>query len=291
MANSIRDVKNRINSTKKTAQITKAMNMVSASKLRSAERSIRQFRPFIDKAKEIIVNIASGEMKYSHPLMEKREIKKTCYVVISSDRGLAGVFNSSVLKELTKKIQIKKTDEYVVLALGQKAYSYCKKMNYPLLVNKNTILRDDVEFNEIANVTHKLVMSYLMKQIDCVEVIYNHYVNTLIQEVRTDIILPLDPKNYQLTETTHSVEYEFDGGVKEILNTVLPIYIENYIYGLILDSKASEHAARMNSMKNATDNATEVISSLELLYNRARQSAITLELTDIVGGASVINEN
>ncbi len=291
MANSIRDVKNRINSTKKTAQITKAMNMVSASKLRSAERSIRQFRPFIDKAKEIIVNIASGEMKYSHPLMEKREIKKTCYVVISSDRGLAGVFNSSVLKELTKKIQIKNTDEYVVLALGQKAYSYCKKMNYPLLVNKNTILRDDVEFNEIANVTHKLVMSYLMKQIDCVEVIYNHYVNTLIQEVRTDIILPLDPKNYQLTETTHSVEYEFDGGVKEILNTVLPIYIENYIYGLILDSKASEHAARMNSMKNATDNATEVISSLELLYNRARQSAITLELTDIVGGASVINEN
>lgn len=291
MANSIRDVRNRINSTKKTAQITKAMNMVSASKLRSAERSIRQFRPFIDKAKEIIVNIASGEMKYNHPLMEKREIKKTCYVVLSSDRGLAGVFNSAVLKELTKTLSTKKSDEYVVLALGQKAYSYCKKMNYPLLVDKNTILRDDVEFNEISNVTHKLVMSYLMKQIDCVEVIYNHYVNTLIQEVRTDIILPLDPQNYQLKETTHSVEYEFDGGVKEILNTILPIYIENYIYGLILDSKASEHAARMNSMKNATDNATEVISSLELLYNRARQSAITLELTDIVGGASVINEN
>lgn len=291
MANSIREVKNRINSTKKTAQITKAMNMVSASKLRTAEKAIKQFRPFIDKAKEIIVNIASGDMKYSHPLMEKREIKRTCYVVLSSDRGLAGIFNSAVLKELTKVVSTKDKNQYVVLALGTKAYAYCKKMNYPLLVEKPTMLRDDVEFNEISNITHDLVMNYLMKEIDSVEVIYNHYVNTLIQEVRKDIILPLDPENYQISETKNLVEYEFDGGVKEILNTILPIYIENYIYGLILDSKASEHASRMNSMKNATDNATEVISSLELLYNRARQSAITLELTDIVGGASVINEN
>lgn len=291
MANSIREVKNRINSTKKTAQITKAMNMVSASKLRGAERSIRQFRPFIDKVKEIIVNIASGEMNFIHPMMEKREIKKTCYVVVSSDRGLAGAFNSSVLKELTKIISTKNANEYVVLPLGSKAYSYCKKMNYSLLVDKNIVLRDDVEFNEISNITHKLVMTYLMKEIDCVEIIYNHYVNTLIQEVKMDTILPLDPKNYQETNSDKLVEYEFDGGTQEILNTVLPIYIENYIYGLILDSKASEHAARMNSMKSATDNAMDVISSLELLYNRARQSAITLELTDIVGGASVINEN
>lgn len=291
MANSIREVKNRINSTKKTAQITKAMNMVSASKLRGAERSIKQFRPFIDKVKEIIVNIASGEMNFAHPMMEKREIKKICYVVLSSDRGLAGAFNSSVLKELTRTVSNKDTSEYVVLALGSKAYSYCKKMNYPMLMDKNIVLRDDVEFNEISNITHKLVMTYLMKEIDCVEIIYNHYVNTLIQEVRKDIILPLDPANYQETSNTKLVEYEFDGGVKEILNTILPIYIENYIYGLILDSKASEHAARMNSMKSATDNAMDVISSLELLYNRARQSAITLELTDIVGGASVINEN
>lgn len=288
MANSIREVRNRIESTKKTSQITKAMNMVSASKLRKAEKSIKEFRPFIDKAKEIIENISSSNTEITHPIMTKREVKKTCYVVISSDRGLAGPFNSTILKELTKVLNNKNKNEYLVLALGAKAYSYCKKMNYPLINEKNIILKDEVEFNEISDITYKLVMSYLMKEIDCVTVIYNHYINTLIQEVKTDIILPLEKENYQ---TTNLIEYEFDGGPEEILNTILPIYIQNYMYGLILDSKASEHASRMNSMKSATDNANEVINSLELLYNRARQSAITLELTDIVGGASVINQN
>lgn len=288
MANSIREVRNRIESTKKTSQITKAMNMVSASKLRKAEKSIKEFRPFIDKAKEIIENISSSNTEITHPIMTKREIKKTCYVVISSDRGLAGPFNSNILKELTKVLSNKNKNEYLVLALGTNAYSYCKKMNYPLINEKNIILKDEVEFNEISNITYKLVMSYLMKEIDCVTVIYNHYINTLNQEVKTDIILPLEKEKYQ---TTNLIEYEFDGGPEEILNTILPIYIQNYMYGLILDSKASEHASRMNSMKSATDNANEVINSLELLYNRARQSAITLELTDIVGGASVINQN
>lgn len=288
MANSIREVRNRIESTKKTSQITKAMNMVSASKLRKAEKSIKEFRPFIDKAKEIIENISSSNTEITHPIMTKREVKKTCYVVISSDRGLAGPFNSTILKELTKVLNNKNKNEYLVLALGTKAYSYCKKMNYPLINEKNIILKDEVEFNEISDITYKLVMSYLMEEIDCVTVIYNHYINTLIQEVKTDIILPLEKENYQ---TTNLIEYEFDGGPEEILNTILPIYIQNYMYGLILDSKASEHASRMNSMKSATDNANEVINSLELLYNRARQSAITLELTDIVGGASVINQN
>ncbi len=290
MANSIREVRNRIDSTKKTAQITKAMNMVSASKLRRAEKAIKEFRPFIDKAKEIIVNIVNGKTDFEHQLLQKRDIKKTCYVVLSSDRGLTGAFNSSILKELTRTIENKQTNEYIILPLGTKAYTYCKKMNYPLLIDKNNVLRDEVEFNEISNITHQLVMSYLMKEIDCVTVIYNHYVNTLIQEVRKDTILPLETKEYQTSQKLLG-EYEFDGGIDEILNTILPIYIENYMYGLILDSKASEHASRMNSMKNATDNANEVINSLELLYNRARQSAITLELTDIVGGASVINQN
>ena len=119
-------------------------------------------------------------------------------------------------------------------------------------------------------------------------VIFNHYVNTLVQEVQTSVLLPIEPV---ASEESMASTYEFDGEVKSILDTALPIYIENTIYSYVLDSKASEHASRMNSMKNATDNATEVISNLELLYNRARQAAITLELTDIVGGASVVNES
>ena len=140
----------------------------------------------------------------------------------------------------------------------------------------------------IAEVIRTIVKNYLLEKFDKVVVIYNHYVNTLVQVVHTNTLLPIEPvqKDEVLNHT-----YEFDGEVKQILDTALPIYIENTIYSYILDSKASEHASRMNSMKNATDNATEVIATLELLYNRARQAAITLELTDIVGGASIVNEN
>lgn len=292
MANSIRDVKKRITSTKKTAQITKAMNMVSASKLRGAEKAIRAYRPFIDKAHDIIVNIASSSEDFNHPLMEKREIKRICYVVVSSDRGLAGAYNSNVLKHLTKLlVNHSSPDEYVVLPLGLKAYAYAKKMKYPLLKDKLIQLRDDVEFNEVSEFTHELVMNYLLKTIDQVVIVYNHYINTLVHETTSTTVLPIDKNDYQTEENNKNIIYDFEGGITEILNVILPIYIENYIYGIILDSKTSEHASRMNSMKSATDNASEVISSLELLYNRARQAAITLELTDIVGGASVINES
>ena len=133
----------------------------------------------------------------------------------------------------------------------------------------------------------RLYIQYLANKIDEVKIIYNHHVNTLIQEVNVETLLPIS----KFASAEQKINYEFDGGEKEILDTIFPIYIENSIYGMILDSKASEHAARMNAMQSATDNASEVIETLELLYNRARQEAITSELTDIVGGASVINES
>ena len=290
MANNIRDIHNRITSTKKTAKITKAMNMVSASKLRLAEKAIKEYRPFIDKAYDIIINIASSSEELNHALLEAREVKKTCYVVISSDRGLAGAFNANVLKKLADIISKHQPNEYCVLPLGLKAYSYCQKHRYPMLIDKPVLLRDDIEFNDVYNVTKTLVMNFLQKSIDKVDIIYNHYINTLVHETTVTTVFPINKAQILSDKKTESF-YEFEGGVNEVLNVVLPMYIENYIYGLILDSKASEHASRMNSMKNATDNAEEVINSLGLLYNRARQAAITLELTDIVGGASVINEN
>ena len=157
-----------------------------------------------------------------------------------------------------------------------------------MLEDKFVNIRDDIEFMSIAEVIKTIVKHYLLETFDKVVVIFNHYVNTLVQEVQTSVLLPIEPV---ASEESMASTYEFDGEVKSILDTALPIYIENTIYSYVLDSKASEHASRMNSMKNATDNATEVISNLELLYNRARQAAITLELTDIVGGASVVNES
>ena len=285
MAGQSRQVLMRINATKKTSQITKAMNMVSASRLRQAEKTIKEYRPFIEKARDIISNLSNSDESLTHPLLLKREIKKVCYVAVACDRGLAGPFNSNICKELTKQIN-ETTCDYVVLPIGLKAFKYVKKMKYPSLTEDIINIKDDIEFSVVAEVIKKLVTNYLEYQFDQVIVIYNHYVNTLIQKVVCDTVLPV-PK---LENNQSRKVYEFDGGVREILDTALPIYIENTIYGYFLDSKASEHASRMNSMKNATDNAMEVISSLELLYNRARQAAITLELTDIVGGASVVNK-
>lgn len=289
MAGQSNKVKSRIVATKKTAQITKAMHMISASKLKGAENAIKSYKPFIEKTKEIVMHLASFDSSIKHPLMEKREIKTVCYLVISSDRGLAGGFNSNVCKELTHQIKrLNKDVNYKVLPMGLKAYNYTRKMKYPMLIEKVVNVKDDVEFTIVAEVIKTLVKNYLLKNIDKVVVIYNHFKNSLIQEITTDVVLPIE----ELENTNENLTtYEFEGEVTEILNTALPIYIENTIYSYILDSKASEHASRMNSMKSATDNAEDVIARLELLYNRARQAAITLELTDIVGGASVVNEN
>lgn len=285
MAN-INKVKGRINATKKTSQITNAMNMISASKLKNAEAAIKDYRPFITKTFEIVSHIASSSSQLTHPLMQKREIKSICYIAISSDRGLAGAFNTNIAKELTKEIESNNGINYYVLPLGLKAYSFAKKMKYPLLSDEVFNLKDDVEFSIVEKIIRIIIKNYLLGIIDKVVVIYNHFKNSLVQEVTKTNVLPIECQT-----NLHLATYEFDGDIDEILNTALPIYIENTIYSFILDSKASEHASRMNSMKNATDNAEEVIESLELLYNRVRQSAITLEITDIVGGASVVNNN
>ncbi|MBQ8292192.1 MAG: ATP synthase F1 subunit gamma [Bacilli bacterium] len=287
MAQSIRSIKSRISATKKTSQITKAMNMVSASKLKGAEKSIKEYLPFTDKVKSIVGNLVKASETLEHPILKKREIKTILYVVVTSDRGLAGAFNSSILKTLDQEILNNKHKNYMVMPLGLKAYTYVKKRKYPTNISLPVSLKDNVEFSEISEVVHKIVLDYLSYKIDCVKIIYNHHINTLIQEVMIENLLPIQVNE----EYSGNISYEFDGGRKEILDTIFPIYIENSIYGMILDSKASEHAARMNAMQSATDNASEVIETLELLYNRARQESITNELTDIVGGASVINES
>ena len=166
MSGQSQKVKTRINATKKTAQITKAMNMVSASKLKGAENAIKEYLPFIAKTREIIVHLASDDSSSKHPLMEKRTINNICYLVISSDRGLAGAFNANVCKELTR--QIKTLDEkvgYTILPIGLKAYAYAKKQKYPLLIDSVINIKDDIEFSEVAEVIRIIVRNYLLKKI------------------------------------------------------------------------------------------------------------------------------
>ena len=282
MAGEAKSIKTKIQATKKTAQITKAMNMVSASKLKQATQAIENYVSFIDKIEEIVANlVSSGDVK--HPLLEKKDGNKTCYIIITSERGLAGPFNSNIYKLMNNLIN---EDDYV-LPFGGRGFNYCKN-RYKMLIDKPVILRDDVRFDDIIESLVLMVTNYIQGMFSEVKVIYNHFVNTLNQTQEVRKILPVETKKLDYVSNYHRI-YDFEGGIEGLLDKVLPIYIENIVYGIILDSKASEHASRMTAMKNATDNAEEIISSLELMYNRARQAAITLELTDIIGGANATN--
>ncbi len=283
MAASLRTIKARVDATKKTAQITKAMNMVSASKLKGAQRATESFRPYMKRVEEIISSLASSGEKLEHKLLEVREVKKTCYVLVTSDRGLAGPFNGNILKLFNSSINNK---DYVVLPMGVKGYTFCKLKKYNMMDDDVISLPDDVPFEIMLLTINKLVDKYLKGEIDEVNVVYNHFVNTLKIEPTVKRILPIE-NNFEQNQMVKN--YEFDEDINSILDSVLPLYLENLVYGIILDSKASEHASRMTAMSSATDNAEDVISHLELAYNRARQQAITLELTDIIGGSNAIN--
>lgn len=279
MAGETKYIKSKIQATKKTSQITKAMNMVSASKLKQAQNAIMYYYNFIGKIENVIKNlVASGDV--THPLFVNRVGNRTCFVLITSERGLAGPFNNNIFKTL--RANYKYGDK--VLPLGTRGFNYAKS-SYEMIIDRPVILRDDVRFDDIIDALLELIKRYLNNEFDQVVVIYNHFVNTLTQAPTTRKIIPVDLSQTDATDLTKHF-YEFDGGIEAILDKVLPMYIENIVYGLILDSKASEHAARMTAMKSATDNAAEIIASLELAYNRARQQAITLELTDIIGGAN-----
>ncbi|HKM29356.1 MAG TPA: ATP synthase F1 subunit gamma [Bacilli bacterium] len=284
MGASIKKIKTKMQATQKTSQITKAMNMVSASKLRGAETAIKNYIPFIEKIEEILANLLMADFFVKHPLLVEREIKKTCYILITSERGLAGPFNNNLFKKLEAEIAVNKN--FVVAPLGTKGYLYCHRNKHPLLIEEHIILRDDVNFSDVAIAIKEAVLGYARQDFDSVKVIYNHYVNTLTQVVLVKQMLPV--VNGFKEMKTNSI-YDFEGGVANILDEVLPLYVENLIYGLVLDSKAAEHASRMVAMKSATDNAEDIIEKLELMYNRARQAAITLELTDIIGGASSVS--
>ncbi|MEK5271498.1 ATP synthase F1 subunit gamma [Aeribacillus sp. FSL K6-8394] len=282
---SLRDIKTRINSTKKTSQITKAMEMVSASKLNRAETSAKSFVPYMEKIQEVVANIALGSTDVSHPMLEKRPVKKTGYVVITSDRGLAGAFNSNVLRAVYQTIQERhrSTDEYAVIAIGKVGRDFFKKRGMPV-VEEIVGLGDDINFSDIKEIASNTVKLFEDGKVDEIYMFYNHYVSAIQQEVTEKKLLPLS----DIAANKKMTSYEFEPSQEDILAVLLPQYAESLIYGALLDSKASEHAARMTAMKNATDNAKELINTLTLSYNRARQAAITQEITEIVGGASAL---
>jgi len=281
-----RDIKNKIEATKKTSQITKAMNMVSAAKLRRAEKTMREYRPFMNSVKDTIAQILNSNLELSHKMLEKREVKKTGYLLITSDRGLAGGYNSNLFRQFQAEVKEKhgSSSEYVLGILGSKGYGYFKSKDVQI-INKNVVnIRDDVQFIDIIDLIQQIVDMYILEEIDEIIVYYNQYINTIRQDIVFDKILPVD----DMAGVEEVSLYEFEPSPQQVLDTLMPIYIQNMIYGFILNAKASEHAARMTAMKKATDNAKDIVENLTLHYNRARQASITQELTEIVGGAAAL---
>ncbi len=280
---SLRDIKSRINSTKKTSQITKAMQMVSASKLNRAENNAKAFVPYMDKIQEVVANIALGSSGDAHPLMQKRPVKKTAYIVITSDRGLAGAYNSNILRAafLAMKQRHKSNDEFTVIAVGKIGLNFFKKRGVPV-ASEITGLGDLPTFATIKDIASKSVSLFEDGTFDELYLYYNHFVSAIEHVVTEKKVLPLT----EITTSTKLTSYEFEPSQEDILEVLLPQYAESLIYGALLDGKASEHAARMTAMKSATDNAKELINNLTLKYNRARQAAITQEISEIVGGAA-----
>jgi F-type H+-transporting ATPase subunit gamma len=283
----LREIKTRINSTKKTKAMTKAMQMVSASKKTRAESNAKSYVPYMEKVQDVVAAIAAGTTDVSHPMLSSRPVKKTGYVIITSDRGLAGAYNSSVIRGLVNTLneRHKSKDEYVILAIGRVGKDYFVKRGYNV-VDSVTGLPDQPTFSDVKAIARKAVGMFAEGTYDELYMYYNHYISVISQEVTEKKVLPitdLAPATEGLTAS-----YEFDPSAEAILEVLLPQYAESLIYGAILDGKASEHAARMTAMKAATDNASELIKTLDLVYNRARQAAITQEITEIVGGAAAL---
>lgn len=283
---SLRDVKNRITSTKKTSQITKAMQMVSASKLNRAEENAKAYVPYMGKIQEVVAAIATGSNDTGHPMLTSRPVKKTAYLVITADRGLAGAYNSNIIRAVSNAIAERHTskDDYVIFAIGRMGRDFFVKRGSNV-IESVVGLPDQPSFADIKEIARKAVGMFTDGTYDELYMYYNHFVSAISHEVTEKKVLPLTDIAVEIGTTA---SYEFEPSAEAILEVLLPQYAESLIFGALLDGKASEHAARMSAMKSATDNASELISSLTLVYNRARQAAITQEITEIVGGAAAL---
>lgn len=282
---SLKEIDTRIKSTKKMKQITKAMNMVSSSKLRRAESNTKQFRPYMEKMQDAITAVAGSDKNSRHPMLQQREVKKSAYLVITSDKGLAGAYNANVLKHLIKDIEEKHAskDDYSIVVLGQTGVDFLKNKGYD--IHDSLIdVPDQPSFKEVQAIAKKAIGLYSEGEVDEVKIYFSHFVSVLENTPSTKTVLPLSPEDSSLGHGQMS-SYEFEPDKEAILSVILPQYVESLIYGTILDAKASEHATRMTAMKNASDNASEIIDDLSIQYNRARQAAITQQITEIVGGS------
>ncbi|TDX59173.1 ATP synthase F1 subunit gamma [Orenia marismortui] len=281
---SMRDIKRQISSVESTMKITRAMKMVAAAKLRKSQERAENAKPFFDKTKETLASVTANVNEDLHPLLNKRNVKKVAYVLITGDRGLCGAYNSRAIKEVEKEVKVLDKD-YALITIGKKGRDYFK--NKSEIISEYIGVDDKPGFATATNIATELIELYTEGILDEIHLVYTEFNSVVSQNVHTLQLLPIEPpKSEELDDIEDS--YLYDPSAEEVLSAVLPQYLKNIIFGALLQSKASEFASRMTAMDSATDNAEEMIEQLKLSYNRARQAAITQELSEIVGGAEAL---
>ncbi|MBI9041046.1 ATP synthase F1 subunit gamma [Lutibacter sp.] len=285
MAN-LKEIRNRIASIGSTMQITSAMKMVSAAKLKKAQDAITQMRPYAEKLTELLQSLsASLEGEVGGVYSQQKEVSKVLIVVITSNRGLCGGFNSSVIKGTAKHIEDNyKGKQVELLSIGKKGFDILSKSFK--VIEKNSEIYDDLTFENVAVIAEKIMSLFAEGRYDKVELVYNHFKNAATQITTVEQFLPIEPVKGAIKINT---DYLFEPSKAEIVLELIPKSLKTQLYKAIRDSFASEHGARMTAMHKATDNATELRNDLKLTYNKARQAAITNEILEIVGGAEALN--
>jgi F-type H+-transporting ATPase subunit gamma len=291
MAN-LKEVRNRITSVSSTQQITSAMKMVSAAKLRRAQDAVTQMRPYASKLKEILENLSASLNSSDGVYSKQREVKNVLLVVITSNRGLCGGFNANIIKASTRLAREEyKGCKVSTLCIGKKATDFFKKTEYGIVGSDMprglNELFDALTFANVAPVAEKIMQLFVDGQFDKVELIYNQFKNAAVQITTTEQYLPVQPP--QNKKANQSVDYIFEPNKESIVADLIPRSLKTQLFKALLDSLAAEHGARMTAMHKATDNAGALIKELKLTYNKARQAAITNEILEIVGGAEALN--
>ncbi|GIX34712.1 MAG: ATP synthase gamma chain [Lysobacteraceae bacterium] len=283
-----REIKSKIKSVQNTRKVTRALEMVSASKIRKAQDRMKASRPYARLMRQIIGHVAKANSEYVHPFLQAREeVRRVGYIIVSTDRGLCGGLNSGMFRRLLADMREwqAKGVEVDVVCIGQKGTAFFRRLKVNMLASA-THLGEPVRVEQLIGVIKVMLDAYAEGRCDRVFLCYNDFINTMAQKPRQDQLLPLPPADD--IDTRHDWDYIYEPDPASVLDNVLTRYIESLVYQAVLENQASEHAARMVAMKAASDNATKLIGTLNLVYNKARQAAITQEISEIVGGAAAV---
>jgi len=284
-----KEIRNKIGSVKSTQKITKAMEMVAASKMRRSQDAMGASRPYAETMRKVIGHVANANLEYRHPYLAEREAKRVGYIIVSTDRGLCGGLNINVFKKAVTDMQAWKAKgaEVELAVIGSKATAFFNNSGAKVAAQVSG-LGDSPSLEDLIGSVGVMLKKYDEGELDRLYVVYNQFVNTMVQQPTIDQLLPLPKSESEEMQRPHSWDYIYEPEPKPLLDTLLVRYVESQVYQGVVENLACEQAARMIAMKAATDNATNLIEDLELVYNKARQAAITQELSEIVSGAAAV---